>query len=41
MYYLKIAFVVLFCLLVLYFGITFAARLIDSVIANRKNRNNR
>jgi hypothetical protein len=38
MYYLKYAFVIVICLPILYFGIVFVGKLMDSVIANIRNR---
>jgi hypothetical protein len=37
-YYLKIGFVVLFCLLILYIGFGFVSKLMDSAIESRRNR---
>jgi branched-subunit amino acid permease len=40
-FYLKIGFVVLFCLLILYVGFSFVGSLMDSAIENMKNRKSR
>jgi hypothetical protein len=40
-YYLKIGFVVLFCLLILYVGFIFVSKLMDNAIESMKKRKNR